>query len=332
MTDPLETAEIAAFARAVEARSLSRAAAELGVPRATLSRRLARLERRLGVRLLRRTTRSLALTDAGESFYRHSRSVLEAVQTAEESVRRVDDAVRGALRVSVPPLLPPSFRELVCDFMARYPEVKLSVHASSRHVDLRRDGYDVALRATSALEPGLIARRLGREPVLCVAAPTYLAAHGAPRTRRELAKHRCLMGFSRGELPESDWRFASGGALHVDGVFHSNEIELLRAAAVRGLGIAYLPLTVVFADLERGALVSVLPKILRGEAVIAIVHLEREFVPPVLRAFIEAVVEWAPRELGRAVPESCRETFAGKATPRARRQTRAAESKLGTPR
>lgn len=323
MTDPLETAEIAAFARAVEARSLSRAAAELGVPRATLSRRLARLERRLGVRLLRRTTRSLALTDAGESFYRHSRSVLEAVRTAEESVRRVDDAVRGTLRVSVPPLLPASFRELVCSFMLRYPEVKLSVHASSRHVDLRRDGYDVALRATSALEPGLIARRLAREPVLCVAAPTYLAAHGgAPRTRRELGKHRCLMGFSRGELPESDWRFTSGGALHVDGVFHSNEIELLRTAAVRGLGIAYLPLTAVFADLERGALVAVLPKVLRGEAVIALVHLEREFVPPVLRAFIDAVVEWAPRELGRAVPESCRDVLAEAAPARARRRQR----------
>jgi DNA-binding transcriptional LysR family regulator len=324
MTDPLETAEIAAFARAVEARSLSRAAAELGVPRATLSRRLARLERRLGVRLLRRTTRSLTLTDAGESFYRHSRSVLEAVRTAEESVRRVDDAVRGTLRVSVPPLLPPSFRELVCDFMARYPEVKLSVHAQSRHVDLQRDGYDVALRATSALEPGLIARRLAREPVLCVAAPTYLTTHGAPRTRRELTKHRCLMGFSRGELPESDWRFASGAALHVDGIFHSNEIALLRTAAVRGLGIAYLPLTAVFADLERGALVPVLPKLLRGEAVIALVHLEREFVPPVLRAFIDAVVEWAPSELGRAVPELCRSALMAQAAPtRSRRRARA---------
>lgn len=323
MTNPLETAEIAAFARAAEVRSLSRAAAELGVPRATLSRRLARLERRLGVRLLRRTTRSLALTDAGESFYRHSRSVLEAVRSAEESVRRVDDAVRGTLRVSVPPLLPPSFCELVCDFMERYPEVKLSIHASSRHVDLRRDGYDVALRAATVLEPGLIARRLGREPVLCVAAPSYLAAHGAPRTRRELAKHRCLMAFSRGELPETDWRFASGGALHVDGIFHSNEIQMLRTAAVRGLGIAYLPLTAVFAELERGALVPVLPKLLRGEAVIALVHLEREFVPPVLRAFIDAVVEWAPRELGRAVPDACRNAWTEDAPAKPRRRSRA---------
>src|SRR3954469_23393166 len=99
MAEPLETAELLAFAKTVEARSLSRAAAELGVPRATISRRLARLEENLGVRLLRRTTRSLVLTDAGEAFLRHARIVLEAVENAEESVRRTDDLVRGDLRV-----------------------------------------------------------------------------------------------------------------------------------------------------------------------------------------------------------------------------------------
>lgn len=320
MPDPLETAEIAAFARAVEARSLSRAAAELGVPRATLSRRLARLEQRLGARLLRRTTRSLALTDAGESFYRHARSVLEAVHAAEESVRRVDDAVRGTLRVSVPPLLPASFGELVCTFMASYPEAKLQVHIASRHVDLRRDGYDVALRATDTLEPGLIARQLAREPLLCVASPAYLAAHGTPRTRRDLVRHRCLMRFTRGELPESDWRFASGSALHLEGVLHCNELGLVRRAAVAGLGIAYLPLQAVFEDLERGALVPVLPRVLRGEAVIAVVYLEREFVPPIVRAFIDAVVAWAPGVLGRAVPEACRNALAELAPKRRQRR------------
>src|SRR4051795_10351404 len=103
MSAPLETAELLAFARTVEAKSLSRAAAELGVPRATVSRRLARLEERLGARLLRRTTRSLALTDAGEALYRHARIVLDAVTNAEASVRRTDEVVRGDLRVSVPP-------------------------------------------------------------------------------------------------------------------------------------------------------------------------------------------------------------------------------------
>src|SRR5690349_4609829 len=103
MHEPLENAELLAFAQAVEARSLSRAAAQLGIPRATLSRRLARLEERLGARLLRRTTRSLTVTDAGEALYRHARLVLEAVADAEASIRRSDDAVRGNLRVSLPP-------------------------------------------------------------------------------------------------------------------------------------------------------------------------------------------------------------------------------------
>ncbi|HVZ34573.1 MAG TPA: LysR family transcriptional regulator, partial [Polyangiaceae bacterium] len=186
MTDPLETAELLAFAQTVDAKSLSRAASELGVPRATISRRLQRLEERLGTRLIRRSTRSLLLTDSGEALYRHARIVLAAVERAEASVRQTDQAVRGELRVSVPPMLGESFHELMIGFSERYPEVKLEVHASSAIVDLRRDGYDVAIRAASEIEPGLIARTLARAPVVACAAPAYLERHGTPRSRREL--------------------------------------------------------------------------------------------------------------------------------------------------
>src|SRR3954464_3693166 len=109
MNEPIETSELLAFAKTVDAKSLSRAAAELGVPRATISRRLARLEKRLGVRLLRRTTRSMVLTDAGEALYRHARIVLEAVAEAEASLLRTDNAIRGDLRISVPPMQDSSF-------------------------------------------------------------------------------------------------------------------------------------------------------------------------------------------------------------------------------
>src|SRR5882724_2326577 len=102
MLDPVETSELLAFTRAVEAKSLSRAAAELGAPRATIGRRLARLEERLGVRLLRRTTRTLTLTDAGDAFYRHARIVLDAVTQAEASVRKSSTTLRGTLRVAMP--------------------------------------------------------------------------------------------------------------------------------------------------------------------------------------------------------------------------------------
>jgi DNA-binding transcriptional LysR family regulator len=293
MDDPLETAELLAFAKTVEARSLSRAAAELGVPRATVSRRLARLEERLGVRLLRRTTRSLALTDAGEALLRHARIVLDAVHHAEASVRRADDVIRGELRVSVPPLVGTSFSAMICEFAQEHPEVRLHVHSTTQHVDLQRGGYDVALRAGTTLEPGLVARTLARSPVFAVASPAYLAAHGTPRTRRDLRRHRCLMGFARGELPQTQWPSGSG-TFQVEGALFANDINLLRDAALAGLGIAVLPLLSVGPHLERGELVHVLPDAIRGESHVAVVYQEREFLPPQVRAFIDALVAWAP--------------------------------------
>lgn len=293
MADPIETNELLAFARAVEVGSLSRAAAELGVPRATVSRRLQRLEQRLGTRLLRRTTRSLALTPTGEAFYRHARIVLDAVQSAEASVRHTEDAIAGDLRVSVPPMLDAGFFAMLVAFAKAHPAVRLQVHFSSRHVDLRRDGYDVALRASSSLEPGLVARTLGRTPLVAVASPEYLAEHGTPRRRKDLAHHRCLLGFARGELPQTHWPIG-GAQVHVAGTFFTNEVSLLADAAVRGLGIALVPRMLVEAQLDRGTLVQVLPGILEDESRISIVYPERELVPPQVRAFVDAVVAWAP--------------------------------------
>jgi DNA-binding transcriptional LysR family regulator len=297
MKEPLETAELVAFSRTVDARSLTRAALELGVPRATVSRRLLRLEQRLGVRLLRRTTRSLALTDAGQAFYRHARLVLDAVRDAEASVRS-DDVVAGSLRVSAPPLSSPSFHELVCAFVQRYPGVELQIDLSTRLVDLRRDGYDVALRATTQLEPGLIARVLSRSEVIAVAAPAYLAAFGTPRSARELRQHRCLPSFARGELPQTHWPLLSGGKLQVEAAFTTNDMALLGEAALRGLGVALVPRIMVEAALASGELVHVLPGVIGAETRVAIVYLERELVPPQVRAFVEAVSAWAPGNLG----------------------------------
>jgi DNA-binding transcriptional LysR family regulator len=299
--DPVETAELLAFTRTVEAKSLSRAAVELGVPRATIGRRLARLESRLGTRLLRRTTRSLALTDAGDLFYRHARIILDAVGQAQASVRASDDVMRGDLRVSVPPLVDPSFLALITSFAERHPEVRVQVDFSTRIVDLRRDGYDVALRASPAIEPGLVARTVARHRVLGVASPAYLARMGKPRTAKDLRAHRCLTGFARGELPQSTWP-AGRGVVHVDGAFSSNDLGLLREAALRGLGIALLPEFLLVDALASGALVEVLPGVLHGESRIAVVYLERELLPPHVRAFVEDLVEWAPA-LQRATRE-----------------------------
>jgi DNA-binding transcriptional LysR family regulator len=293
MQDPVETSELLAFTRAVEAKSLSRASAELGVPRATVSRRLQRLEERLGTRLLRRTTRSLVLTSAGDTFYRHARLVLDAVKSAEASVRATGMVIAGDLRVSVPPMLDDGFFAMLGEFAKAHPAVRLQVHFSSRHVDLRRDGYDVALRAGIVLEPGLVARTLGRSQVIGVASPGYLAQHGTPRRAKDLAAHRCLLGFTRGELPQMHWPIG-GAQVHVEGMFFSNEIRLLADAAVRGLGIALLPWSLVADDIASGTLVQVLPGVLEAESRIAIVYPERELVPPQVRAFVDTVIAWAP--------------------------------------
>jgi DNA-binding transcriptional LysR family regulator len=305
MTEAPETAELLAFARAVEAASLSAAARSLGVPRATIGRRLARLEEKLGARLLRLTTRSLALTDAGEAFYRHARIALDAVAQAASSVRQADGRIRGTLRVAIPPIFDPSFHTMVAEFARAHPEVRMVVNASSRHVDLRREGYDLALRGGVLPESGLVARTLVRDALIAVASPAYLKAHGTPRSGRALRQHRCLTGFERGEVPRTHWPRRGGGKVPIESQFISNDPLQLEVAALRGLGIALVPMLLVTPLLERGELVHVLQELIREEARVALVYPQKELLPPQVRAFIDAVVAWAPGRLtGPRAPEA----------------------------
>lgn len=293
MQEPLENAELLAFTKIVDAKSLTRAAAELGIPRATVGKRLARLERRLKVRLLRRTTRSLALTDAGETFYRQARIVLDAASQAEASIRRPGDAISGDLRVSLPPVTGARFLDAIAEFVEAHPQVRLHAMFSSRMVDLRREGYDVALRATEQLEPGLVARTIARTSLVAVASPGYLTEHGEPQRLGDLAHHRCLMGFARGELPQT--HFASGKSkIPLQGACVSNSPELLCRLAARGQGIALVPAVAAAAYVERGDLVPVMPKILRVEGKMALVYPERDLVPAQVRAFIDWMVTRLP--------------------------------------
>jgi DNA-binding transcriptional LysR family regulator len=296
MHDPPETSELLTFARTVEARSISRAARVLGVPRPTVSRRLARLEEKLGVRLLRRTTRAMAITHAGEALYAQARVVLAAVRDAEASVRRSDDAVRGLLRVSTPPMPGPSLGALVATFLARHPEVRVELDTSTRHVDLVAGGCDVAIRASSEIAPGLIGRTLMRSRMIAVASPSYLARMGAPKRAADLARHACLVGFARGEHPITHWPLLRGGKVRVEARLTTNDVAVQKAAAVAGHGIALLTVPMVYDELVSGALRPVLDARVGAEVRIAVVYAEREFVAPAVRAFVDAVVAWARDE------------------------------------
>jgi len=295
----LETEELRIFAMVVATSSISRAASELRVPRATVSRKLSLLEERLGVRLLRRTTRSMQLTDAGKQLHRHAELVLDAVRLAESSVQNGPDGPTGPVRVSVPPMVGGSLPEVLADFIGAFPEIQLQVHVSNRFVDLKREGYDAAIRATAALAPGLIARRLSRVSLLGVASPAYLAAHGTPQSLAELRQHRCLMSFDREERAQTHWA-PSGRKLSLAGAAFSNDPHLVLRFVERGLGIAFLPSTLVAPKIARGELAPVLPKRLRLEGSISLVYAERKLMASAVRAFIDWIVERGPAALSNA--------------------------------
>lgn len=293
-----ETSELIAFTKTVDAKSLSRAAAELGIPRATVSRRIAQLEKKLNARLLLRTTRSLVLTEPGSIFYKEAIIALEAIRQAEQSVSRIGGHLRGDLRVSIPPGMKKSFRAMLCEFIAQHPMLRVHIHTSSHHVDLRSGGYDVALRASTHMQPGLIARTLFRDPVIAVASPGYLSGVGFPVTQHDLKEHQCLVGLSRGELPDMYWPLLSGDRVKVEGTFFTDDISLLCEAALNSRGIALLPEELIHEHLQQGALLPVLKDIIGTEMQIALVYPDRHFLLPQVRAFIDAVVIWVDSELG----------------------------------
>lgn len=296
MHELLETAELEAFARTVEAGSLSRAAKELAIPRATLGRRLARLEERLGTRLLRRTTRSVRVTAAGEALLQHARVALGAVRDAVEAVHRSDHVVRGLIRFASLPMAGGSLDRLVVGFLAKHPGVQIHVNVSARFVSFAEVDYDVALRAGDTVEQGLVSRRLLRSPSMAVASPAYIAKNGMPKRVEDLANHTCLLGFLRGTSPNHYWPLVGGGTVRVEGVLVTNDVHLIRRSVEQGLGIAFLPMLIAEEPLEAGTMVPVLEGILGGETKVAVVYPEKAFLSPVVRAFIDALVAWAKTE------------------------------------
>jgi len=287
-----ETSEFRAFVTVVEAGSVSEAARELGVPRATVSRRLARLEEQLGVQLLRRTTRRMQLTDLGEELYGHARAIVGAVTAATAAVSQDNSAPRGPLRVSVPPSGEAGLHAMLLDFVVKYPRVQLEAIASSRHEDLISRNIDVAFRAGTDFDPSLIARGLMRSPILAVASPDYLKRRGHPSTIAELSEHDLLVGFARGERPATHWPLTDGDQIRVKPKLASNDVLLLREAAVAGLGIALMTQALCHERLQDGSLVPVLEDEVGSQTRVALVYADRKYLRPAVRAFIDHAAEW----------------------------------------
>ena len=272
------------FLEVAQAGSISEAARVLGLPRATLSRRMTALEADLGVRLLLRRTTKLTLTDAGDELYRRAARIVADADAAWQSVRRLDETPRGLLRVSV---TGPYFLDLFVKYLCDFPEVRIEVQSTPRHVDLLAEGVDVAMRIGPVRDQELIAKRLHTDRLIVVAAPEFLEKSGTPKSAKELSKMACIVGVFGDWTPNAKWPLWKGGEVTVSGRLSANDIELVKEAAVKGLGFALIASAVVGDEIKSGALVPILVDEVGAELPISLVYADREYIDPKVREFVD---------------------------------------------
>ncbi|HEU4406413.1 MAG TPA: LysR substrate-binding domain-containing protein [Polyangiaceae bacterium] len=288
------------FAAVAGAGSIAAAARGLGLPASTLSRRLSALERRLGVRLVERTTRSLHLTEAGALFYeRCARLSADAVE-AEALVRSHGAAPRGTLRLAAPPALggwclgPP-----LAAYLRRHPAVRLEVVLNERAVDLRGEVFDVAVRIGAPPSDGsYVVRRLGRSSRVLCASPAYLAARGAPASVAALRDHE-LVAYG-GATGRAGFRFtgpsASAGEPPLVARVRTNNSVLARELARQGAGLALMPRFLVEADLRSGELVEISVGEEPAPLEVLLLTSPASAATPKVRAFVDELRAYVARE------------------------------------
>ncbi|MET0429572.1 MAG: LysR family transcriptional regulator [Microvirga sp.] len=253
----MDVEELRTFVEVAAAGGVSPAAHRLGLSKSIVSRRLSRLEADLGVQLLARTTRGAALTEAGVTFRDHAAKVCAELDAAREAILPAGE-LRGRLRIAVPLSLGPTyFAPMLAEMARRHPQLHIHASYSDRFVDLIAEGFDCAIRVGYLPDSNLIARRVGPIHGKLVASPDYIKAHGSPETPSELAAHSALM-----QGTES-WQFTDGSTVttvHPQGRFKADNGTALAAAAVAGLGIAWLPDCLTGEYMLSGALVEVMPR------------------------------------------------------------------------
>jgi DNA-binding transcriptional LysR family regulator len=227
------------FAAVAETLSFTRAAARLGISTAQVSRRVSALEARLGVKLLQRTTRSVSMTEQGETYYAHIRRVLDGLAEAERAVTQANAAPAGRLSLTAPVTFGESvIGPLVNEFLTRHPALEVTLTLTNQKIDLVAEGYDLAIRLGTLQDSSLIATRLAARTLHVCASPAYLASRGTPQQPGDLSRHNCLQGTL------DHWRFRQNGRprqLRVHGSLRCNSGWSLLDAAIKGVGLVQLP-------------------------------------------------------------------------------------------
>ena len=284
------------FARIVARGSLSAAARDLRLPPSTVSRKLAALEQRLGVRLLERTTRRLRLTEAGAAYYERCALIASQAEDADQAVRAHARAPRGTLRMSAPPVLGALLlSEPLARYLGKYPGVRVEIVLGDRPVDLSAESFDLAIRVTAAIDTAsYVVRKLGTStPVLC-ASPRYVKKHGTPTSLADIRRH-AMISLGRNQ-PEITWSFVDETAgvipLPVEPRVRVNNSWLMRQLCLQGAGIAMLPYFLVGDDLEEGALIRLLPDIAPQPLDVSAVMPRGSPTTPKVRAFLDILYRY----------------------------------------
>lgn len=287
------------FAMVVEHSGFAAAERALGIPKSRLSRRISQLETDMGARLLQRSTRRFAVTDVGQSVYRHAQSMLAEASAAREVVDRLSAEPRGLVRASVPvSIAQESMPRLLPDFLAKYPKVRVQLHVSNRRVDVINEGFDVAIRVRSKLDDdgSLVMRSFGQIQELLVASPKYLDRAGRPRDPDELAHHTTLSMSEDDARQRWDLHDANKEVRRVElkPRISGFDFPMLMAMAKQGMGITLLPETICAEAVRNGELEVVLPAWRLPMGICHAVFASRRGLLPAVRMFIDHLAEAMP--------------------------------------
>ncbi|QOL79745.1 LysR family transcriptional regulator [Pseudooceanicola spongiae] len=279
---------MASFVRVVDAGSLSAAGRDLGVSQSAISQQIAALEQLLKVRLIRRTTRQMALTDAGAEYYRKAQAILEAVQEAGEAAAGHAAALKGRLRIHAPVGFGQSYiADVAIAFQKSHPGVIVELILDDRFIDLTADAVDIAIRFGNLASSGLVVRRLGRMRRILVASPAYIAENGHPDDATMLT-HHVQVRFNGAPERDAIPLIGPDGPLEVPvrTVFMANNAFALTKALVAGVGLGGAQLPLVQTELESGELVRLMPDFEYAPLDVHAVYPSGHFIPQKVSAFV----------------------------------------------